>query len=273
MPLSSVPSPVFTKNDPNIFLSLPRGGYVNLRVIADTSTMPSNAVGQDMGANDVMSDTAHTLVPSAIENDVKIGTREHDTKSNNGDTKVSEHNLIKAMQQLQLSLIDPNDIPILRLSAIRLNGLKNTRHGFLASLCRPYVDPTAPFTFMADLRYGHRMNFPPLGEPTTIHTILQTATSFSSDISRMDIAKDISVHMEPSRVSQEHPTEDVDLILNIKPASRFFLKTSTSVGNSEGTASIQGKIRNLFGGAESLEGSAMLGTRTKHSYNVRLIFC
>ena len=117
------------------------------------------------------------------------------------------------------------------------------------------------------------MNFPPLGEPTTVHTILQAATSFSSDISRMDIAKDISVHMEPSRVSQEHPTEDVDLILDIKPASRFFLKTSTSVGNSEGTASIQGKIRNLFGGAESLEGSAMLGTRTKHSYNVRLIFC
>lgn len=92
MPSSSPSLPVLTKNDPNIFLYLPRGGYVNLRVMASTSTIPSNAVGQDMGANDVMSDAAHTLAPSAIENDVKIGTEEHDIKPNNADTRVSEHN-------------------------------------------------------------------------------------------------------------------------------------------------------------------------------------
>ena len=55
-------------------------------------------------------------------------------------------------------------------------------------------------------------------------------------------------------------------MLHCKPAGRFFLKSSTSLGNSEGTASIQAKLRNLFGGAESLEGTAALGTRTRHSY-------
>ncbi|KAL4399154.1 mitochondrial outer membrane protein [Malassezia pachydermatis] len=172
------------------------------------------------------------------------------------------------MAQLQQPLVDLHDIPILRLAAIRITGLKDTRNGFLAGMCRPYVDPTAPEAFLSDLRYGHRMYFPLPGQPTTIHAILQSATSFSADISRMDLAKDISVELEPSTVSDRHPHEDVDVVLRIRPASRFFLKTSTSVGNSEGTASVQGKIRNLFGGAESLEGSATLGTRTKHNYNV-----
>ncbi|WFD20593.1 helicase [Malassezia caprae] len=84
----------------------------------------------------------------------------------------------------------------------------------------------------------------------------------------MDIAKDISVQLEPAQQPVLNETEEVDVVLRIQPASRFYLKTSTSVGNSEGTASVQGKLRNLFGGAESLEGSATLGTRTKHSYNL-----
>ena len=61
--------------------------------------------------------------------------------------------------------------------------------------------------------------------------------------------------------------KDVDLVLRVQPAKRFFLKTNTSVGQSEGTASIQGKVRNVFGGAETLEGSATLGTRTRHAYH------
>ena len=109
------------------------------------------------------------------------------------------------------------------------------------------------------------------GQPTTIFEIIQSATAFSADISRMDIAKDISVQLEPARQPVLNEAEEVDVVLRIQPASRFFLKTSTSVGNSEGTASVQGKMRNLFGGAESLEGSATLGTRTKHSYNVRCL--
>lgn len=217
-----------------------------------------------MSAGDVVSDAAHTLLPTPEELEAQ-GRAETNSLPKENDLL---HNLPKAMAQLQQPLVDLHDIPILRLAAIRITGLKDTRNGFLAGMCRPYVDPTAPEAFLSDLRYGHRMYFPLPGQPTTIHAILQSATSFSADISRMDLAKDISVELEPSTVSDRHPHEDVDVVLRIRPASRFFLKTSTSVGNSEGTASVQGKIRNLFGGAESLEGSATLGTRTKHNYNV-----
>lgn len=193
------------------------------------------------------------------------GTR-HDGEPGAGQ----EHNLSKAMLEMHMPFSDPSEMPILRLVAIRIQGLKNTRHSFLASLCRPYVDPEAKHAPLAELRYGSRLLFPRPGEPTTVREILRTAASFSADLARMDLAKEIAVQLEPSTQSNLNPTEDVDVVLKIKPAGRYFLKTSTSVGNSEGTASVQGKIRNLFGGAESLEGSAAVGTRTKHSYNVRL---
>lgn len=223
-----------------------------------------------MSAHDVMSDAAHSLAPSHVDSEAMSENTTPETPvESSEEVNHVEHNLPKALQLLQQSLINLDDVPILRLNAIRIQGLKNTRHGFMASMCRPYVDPSAAEALLADWRYGHRLHFPLPGQPTTIFEIIQSATSFSADISKMDIAKDISVQLEPAQQPVSHEAEEVDVVLRIQSASRFFLKTSTSVGNSEGTASVQGKLRNLFGGAESLEGSATLGTRTKHSYNVR----
>lgn len=226
-----------------------------------------------MSASEVVSDAAHTL--GSVSDEEKFRSEhEKEMRASSSKEPMSQppppvHNLVKAMAQLQSPFVDPNDVPILRLASIRLAGLTHTRTGFLASLCRPYVDPTTPFAFLADWRYGSRMYFPMPGEPTTLPSILQLAKSISTDISQLELAKDIAVEFEPSKTGKDVSVEDVDLVLNIKPVSRFFLRTSTSVGNSEGTASVQGKIRNVFGGAETLEGSATLGTRTKHSYNVR----
>ena len=225
-----------------------------------------------MSAKDVMSDAAHSLVPPHTENQSKTNSNVSENPRESVEEKRPvEHNLPKALELLQQSLVNLDDVPILRLNAIRIQGLKNTRHGFMASVCRPYVDPSAAEELLADWRYGQRTRYPMPGQPTTIFEIIQSATAFSADISRMDIAKDISVQLEPARQPVLNEAEEVDVVLRIQPASRFFLKTSTSVGNSEGTASVQGKMRNLFGGAESLEGSATLGTRTKHSYNVRCL--
>lgn len=224
-----------------------------------------------MSAKDVMSDAAHALAPDPEEvhasNAQKLekgGPNERDNEPPPPPPQI--HNLEKAMKQIQLPIIDPTDVPILRLHDILLYGVKDTRHDFLMALCRPYMDPAVATEPLAHMRYGHRLHFSKPGDTTTMPSILQLITSLSSDISRMELAKDISVQFEPLR-SDKHPTEDVDVILKIKPVSRFFLRTSTSVGNSEGTASVQGKLRNVFGGAETLEGSATLGTRTKHSYN------
>lgn len=60
----------------------------------------------------------------------------------------------------------------------------------------------------------------------------------------------------------------MDVVIDVKEKSRMFLKSSTDVGNGEGSASVNGRVRNLFGGAESLEGSCTFGTRTKRALHV-----
>ena len=59
---------------------------------------------------------------------------------------------------------------------------------------------------------------------------------------------------------------DIDIFLSVKEKSRLFLKTGTNVGNAEGDAYVNGVLRNAFGGAETLNVNASLGTRTRSAY-------
>lgn len=52
----------------------------------------------------------------------------------------------------------------------------------------------------------------------------------------------------------------------MKERSRLFAKTGTDVGNAEGSAYANVQWRNVFGGAETLDVNASLGTRTKSAY-------
>jgi len=48
------------------------------------------------------------------------------------------------------------------------------------------------------------------------------------------------------------------------------LKTSTEFGNNEGSVSVMGRVRNVFGGAEMLEGQLALGNKTRRSFHASL---
>jgi outer membrane protein insertion porin family len=54
----------------------------------------------------------------------------------------------------------------------------------------------------------------------------------------------------------------------VKEKSRVFAKTGTDLGNAEGSAYANVQWRNLFGGAETLDVNASLGTRTRSAYQV-----
>jgi len=56
------------------------------------------------------------------------------------------------------------------------------------------------------------------------------------------------------------------LLLHVKERGRFFFKSSTELGNGEGSASATGRLRNVFGGAETLEANVSFGTKTKQSF-------
>ena len=54
----------------------------------------------------------------------------------------------------------------------------------------------------------------------------------------------------------------------MKEKSRLLVKTGTDVGNAEGSAYLNLQGRNVFGGAESLNLNASLGTRTRSAYQL-----
>lgn len=72
---------------------------------------------------------------------------------------------------------------------------------------------------------------------------------------------DKSAKTDPSTT----PT-DVAVYYSVKEKSRIFAKTGTDLGNAEGSAYANVQWRNLFGGAETLDVNASIGTRTRSSY-------
>lgn len=122
---------------------------------------------------------------------------------------------------------------------------------------------------LASLLYtDSRLNFTTTnGRPRSVSDLLQLATLVGTDLTRFDLFSEVTATLEPTR-NPLGTQEDVDVVLNVKEKSRVFLKSSTDVGNGEGSASVQGKLRNLAGGAETLEGSCTFGTRTKRALHV-----
>ncbi|KAI7975612.1 hypothetical protein EIK77_005978 [Talaromyces pinophilus] len=77
---------------------------------------------------------------------------------------------------------------------------------------------------------------------------------------------------EPISIFLDKPTDpnalptDLDVYLSVREKSRILLKTGTDLGNAEGSAYGNLLWRNIFGGAETLNLNASLGTRTRSAY-------
>jgi len=70
----------------------------------------------------------------------------------------------------------------------------------------------------------------------------------------------------PSLIDPNSTPTDIDFYLSVREKSRILLKTGTDVGNAEGSAYGNLLLRNIFGGAESLNINASFGTRTRSAY-------
>ena len=77
----------------------------------------------------------------------------------------------------------------------------------------------------------------------------------------------ISLYIDrPDKSDPSSTPTDIDIYLSVKEKSRLLLKTGTNAGNGEGDAFANVLLRNVFGGAESLNVNASLGTRTRSAY-------
>ncbi|KAK2459610.1 hypothetical protein APHAL10511_008365 [Amanita phalloides] len=136
----------------------------------------------------------------------------------------------------------------LRIDAVRVEGATNTRQSFLASLINPV-----------------------LTQPTdTLGDVLHTTRHISHLLQKTGIFKHVGATLERAKNDLANP-HDVDIVFKARELGRYYLNTSTELGNNnEGSASATARIRNVFGGAETFEANIAAGTKTKKSFRAAL---
>lgn len=97
---------------------------------------------------------------------------------------------------------------------MRVDGALHTRKSFLASLINPYL---------------------PHDQSSNLASVLRTTREISNILQRTDVFKSIEVKLERSREALAGEN-DVDVIFTTREKGRFYVKTSTEVGNNEGSA-------------------------------------
>lgn len=99
---------------------------------------------------------------------------------------------------------------------------------------------------------------------------MQEVGNAADKLNRFGIFKSpISAYYD--RTDPTNPTSsptDIDVFLSAEERPSYTLKTGTEVGTLEGDAYVNGEFRNLFGGAETLNAHASLGTRTRSAYSL-----
>ncbi|EGO03411.1 hypothetical protein SERLA73DRAFT_83345 [Serpula lacrymans var. lacrymans S7.3] len=152
-------------------------------------------------------------------------------------------------------IVNENLSTHLRIATVRVQGAKHTRRSFLDWLVNPWLSP--------------QLSPLDVDKPSTLQNVLHTARGISHVLQETDLFQSVEAKIERSRdmLAKEG---DVDIIFKTREKGRFFLKTSTELGNSEGNASATARIRNVFGGAETLEANLSLGTQTRRSFHTLL---
>lgn len=148
------------------------------------------------------------------------------------------------MQSIQVG--DNLDAPM-RLNSIRVIGANHTRAGFLARVASPYLSTSAPpsTSFTSSLL---SLIYPTQQASTssiddaehfqtteTLRQVLAKTRNLSDDLTKLGIFESVEAGLDKSRDVLADPY-DVDLVLKVKEASRYFLRTATDVGDGEGNA-------------------------------------
>lgn len=109
----------------------------------------------------------------------------------------------------------------LRIASVRVEGAPKTRESFLAWLIHPHLQPSAPAAS---------------GEgSSTLGSVLHTTRGISRVLSETDIFHSVEAKIEKSRDALAGE-DDVDVVIKARERGRFFMKTSTEMGNGEGNA-------------------------------------
>ncbi|OZJ05399.1 hypothetical protein BZG36_01989 [Bifiguratus adelaidae] len=110
----------------------------------------------------------------------------------------------------------------------------------------------------------------PAFKARTFASVLNRVQEGAQNLTRLDIFDQLEITVDTPQDPFADRNEAVDIILNVKEKSRLCIKTGTEVGNGEGNMNGSITLRNIFGGAESLQAMASFGTRTSSAFSLLL---
>ena len=126
-------------------------------------------------------------------------------------------------QVLTVAQINDNLKTPMRIAAVRVEGASSTRTSFLDWLVKPHLERHVLSNKTSE------------GEDnSTVQSVLKTTRDITHTLRNTDIFALVEPRLEAAR-SYLAREGDVDLVFKTKPRGRYFLKTSTSVGDQEGS--------------------------------------
>ena len=104
----------------------------------------------------------------------------------------------------------------MNIASVRVRGAARTRESFLGSIIYPFLQSQDEKT-------------------ATLESVLRRTKDIKSKLEETDLFSQVQVIIDRSRDALAHP-DDVDVVFLTKERGRYFLNTSTQVGNNEGGA-------------------------------------
>ncbi|KAF2111863.1 surface antigen-domain-containing protein [Lophiotrema nucula] len=156
----------------------------------------------------------------------------------------------KAQERLAELVGDNTTLPV-TISSVRILNANRTRRGFLQGVVDPLLSANRD-------------------EPYTLAEALKEVHNATEKLNRFGIFKSpISVFIDrPDPTNPATTPTDIDVYLSAYERGNYTIKTGTEAGSSEADAYINAELRNLLGGAETLNAHASLGTRTRSAYSL-----
>ena len=142
----------------------------------------------------------------------------------------------------------------MQINSVRVLGDTRTRPAFLDWIMKPHMKP-------------HFVR--PSEDSSTVEDVLRITKRVTNALLETDIYASVMPGIESAQDLLARPNE-VDLVLYTRPKGRYFLRTSSEVGNQEGSVQVQARARNFLGVADILEVSLSQGIKTRLAGNISL---
>lgn len=153
-----------------------------------------------------------------------------------------------------------------RINQVRVEGIKYTQPSLVQTIIAPLLHADTDVDLDAAT-----------GDKVALGELIERTRRVGARLARLGIFNGVSVELDDASCTPNYMAgladkntdknkrmdkDAVDVIYTVEEASRVWAKTGTDVGNNEGSMFATLKLRNMFGGAESLTGNLSYGVET-----------